>query len=64
MTENEKAKTAQKQTAARYTKASIMKSETYKKQRDLLNVILDEGRQYTKEDIRKLTEGYMKRGIK
>lgn len=47
----------------KYTKNRILTSETYKNKRDLLNVLLDDNKEYTKADVNKLIDGYLKRRV-
>lgn len=53
-----------KQITQKYSKSRIMASENYKNYRDLLNVLLDDKKQYTREEISKLIDGYLKKGVK
>lgn len=60
----ETAKRGIKQTTAKYSKSRIMASEAYKKHRDLLSVILEDKKEYTREEVTKMIDGYLKRGVK
>lgn len=57
-------KTVSQKPAERYNKERILASGAYKKNRDLLNVLLENDKSYTKQEINKLIEGYLKREVK
>lgn len=53
MAENDvKTKVVSKQTEQKYSKARLMASEAYKKHRDLIGVILEENKSYTREEVK------------
>lgn len=56
-------KTVQKPTE-KYSKTRILSSDTYKRHRDLLKVLLADGKSYTKQEIKNLIDGYLKRRVK
>lgn len=65
MAENEvKNKKIEKQTATKYTKARLMASEAYKAYRDLLSVLLKDNESYTREEVSRLIDEYLKRGVR
>lgn len=47
-----------------YTKQSFLKSKNYKDKKDLISVLLDDNKSYTKDDVNKLIDGYLKRRVK
>lgn len=57
-------KTVLKKPAERYSKERILLSDSYKKNKDLLKVLLEDGKSYTKQEINKLIDGYLKKGVK
>lgn len=46
-----------------YTKEQFLKSNDYKRHRDLLNVLLDENTKYSKTEVNKLIESYLNRKV-
>ena len=65
MAENDfKNKTAVKQTETKYSKSRLMASNAYKKHKDLLSVLLEDNKSYTREDVNTLIDGYLKKGVK
>lgn len=52
--------TTVKNTAAKYTKESIVSSERYKNRADVLNVLLEDGKTYDLETVDKMVEKFMK----
>lgn len=46
--------------ATKYTKTRLMTSESYKAHRDLLSVILSDDMEYTKAEVDKAIDDYMK----
>lgn len=50
----------QKAVPASFTKEQILSSELYKSRRDLLSAVLEEGKEYSLEDINKAIEIFMK----
>lgn len=64
MAENDvKTKAIAKQTEQKYSKARLMASEAYKKHRDLLSVLLEDDKQYTRAEANKLIDGYLKKEV-
>lgn len=57
-------KTVSKQTTEKYTKSRFLSSGAYKKHKDLLNVILEDTKSYTREEVNKLIDGYLKKEVK
>lgn len=55
------AKSENETTAAVFTKEQILKSETYCNNRDMLDSVLEDGKTYTKEQIKKAIEKFYKR---
>lgn len=53
-----------KQTEQKYSKARLMASEAYKKHRDLIGVILEDNKSYTREEVNKKIDGYLKKEVK
>lgn len=47
-----------------YSKWQFLKSKEYKKYRDLLNVLLKDNVLYGKDEVKKIIDGYLKRGVK
>ncbi len=47
-----------------YDKSQILAVSDFARDIDLLNVLLDDGKQYTMDDARKLVETYKKKGVK
>ncbi len=47
-----------------YTKQSFLKSEKYKDKKDLISVLLDDNKSYTKTDVNRLIDSYLKRRVK
>lgn len=54
----------QKAVPASFTKEQILSSEQYKSRRDLLSAVLEEGKEYSMEDINKAIEKFMKGRVK
>lgn len=48
----------------KYTKKALIKSNVYKDNRDLLNTLLENNKTYTKSEIDKLIDNYLKRRVK
>lgn len=55
---------AAEKTAAKYTKGQLIGSKRYAKRRDLLGAILDDGQQYTIEEVETAIDRYMKGKVK
>ena len=47
-------------TSFTYSKRQFLESERYKKHRDLLNVLLDDNRFYSKSEVNKMIDNYLK----
>jgi len=47
-----------------YSKRQFINSEKYKKQRDLLNVLLEDNKFYGKSEVDKLIDDYLKGKVK
>ncbi len=48
----------------KYSKAQALKSEKYKRFRDALGVVLDEGRSYTKSEIEQALKLFYERKVR
>lgn len=46
-----------------YTKEQFLKSNDYKRHRDLLNVLLDENTKYSKTEANKMIENYLNKRV-
>lgn len=44
----------------RFAKDQILSSEEYANRRDLLSALLDDGKEYTKDEVNKLMNGFLK----
>ena len=65
MAEAKKKATAnEEKTVAKFSKTRILTSDTYKKHRDLLEVLLEEGKSYTKEEVAEKLDKYLKGKVK
>lgn len=49
---------------ATYSKDDILKSKKFASRKDVLNVVLDNEKQYTIDEIEKLIDGFMKGKVK
>lgn len=58
------AKITQKEPETVFSKEQFLKSEKYSKRHDLLSVLLEDGKSYTKSAVDKLIDDYMKGGNK
>lgn len=47
-----------------FTKEQILSSKKYKKRRDLLGVLLEDKKEYSFDEVDKLIDDFMKRGVK
>jgi hypothetical protein len=63
MGEKQVKETAEK-SEKKFSKKRIIASEIYKANRDLLNVLLDDGKEYTKTEVNKVIDGYLKKEVK
>ena len=59
-----KQETGKQENCRKYTKTSLLKSTTYKKQRDLLEALLEDGKNYTKEEANALIKAYENSEVK
>lgn len=55
---------AKKTEVVLFTKEALLKSKSFEKNKDLLNVILEDGQCYTNEQVQKMIEKEMKRRVK
>lgn len=60
MTEKEKIEKAEEM----FSKAQIIGSKKYFTRRDLLNAILEDGREYTLSEVDKKIDSFMKKAVK
>lgn len=51
------------QQEAKYTKAALVASKRFQGRRDLLNVLLDEGKQYTISDVENRINNYLTKEV-
>lgn len=47
-----------------FTKSQLIKSKRYADRTDILNVILEDGKNYTIKEVEKLIDGFMKKEVK
>lgn len=47
----------------KYSKGQFLKSQNYKSYRDLIDVLLENGKFYTKNEVEKAIESYLKRSV-
>ena len=52
---------AKKENESVFTKEQILHSNTFAEHRDVLSVVLKEGRTYTKEQVRKAIDNFFKK---
>lgn len=64
MSESKLTKSKESTNEVLFTKSQILKSKKYIHQTDLLNVILEEGKNYTIREVEKLIDGFMKKEVK
>lgn len=50
--------------ATTFTKEQILKSKKYATRRDLVNVLLEDGKNYSLKEVDKLIDSFMKREVK
>lgn len=48
---------------SKYTKAQVIKSDVFSAFRDVFNVVLDEGKEYTKKELEKLKKDFLNRPV-
>lgn len=48
----------------KYPKRQFLKSEKFRKHRDLIDVLLEDGKFYSKSEVYKAIESYLKRSVK
>ena len=48
---------------SRFEKAALLKSEEFKRYSDLLNTVLEDGKTYTKEEVRVVLDETLKRKV-
>ena len=53
----------QTQKAVAFTKDALLLSYEFKKHKDLLNIVLQNGKEYTKDEVRALLEKKLKRKV-
>lgn len=51
---------AKKNTAPTFTKAALLQAKKYEEQRDLLNALLKDDREYTASEVADLVENFLK----
>ena len=56
--------TAAAKTAVKYSKEQLIRSERYMRRRDLLGVLLQDGKVYTLEEVDTLLDNFMKGKVK
>lgn len=47
----------------KYTKNNILKSFKYSERKDILNIFLEENKEYTLEEIDKIIDSFMMKGV-
>lgn len=52
------------ETADKFTKQQLTESKRYKKQRDLLEALLEDGKTYTIAQVDKITGDYLRKEVK
>ena len=60
---NQEKERTEKQKEKSFTKEAYLKSKEYKPHRDLLNTLLKSGVKYTKKEVEKIIEGYLKKEV-
>lgn len=58
--ENKEVKTVE----SKFSKEQLLKSKKYANRRDLLGVLLEEGKEYSFTEVDDLIDKFMKRGVK
>lgn len=64
VSKTEEKKQETKKTEPRFSKERFLASSRYKAQRDLLAVLMDDKKTYTREEADKLIENFKKRKVK
>ena len=54
---------ANTETTTRFTKEQLVNSVTYENRRDLLTVLLDDGEKYTRDEVTRTIDEFMKEGV-
>lgn len=64
MSESKLTKSKESTNEVSFTKSQLLKSKKYIHQTDVLNVILEEDKNYTIKEVEKLIDGFMKKEVK
>ncbi len=64
MSESKLTKSKESTNEVSFTKSQLLKSKKYVHQTDVLNVILEEDKNYTIKEVEKLIDGFMKKEVK
>lgn len=64
MSETKLTKSKESTNEVAFTKAQLLKSKKYIHQTDVINVILEEDKNYTIKEVEKLIDGFMKKEVK
>lgn len=64
MSESKLIKSKESTNEVSFAKSQILKSKKYIHQTDVLNVILEDGKNYTIKEVDKLIENFMKKEVK
>lgn len=59
-----KTETSKDVTETRFTKENIVLSATYAKRRDLVNALLEDGKEYTLKEVDTMIDNYLKGKVK
>lgn len=51
-------------TESKYSKEQILASATFANRRDILNALLDDGKEYTIAEVNNIMNGWLKKGVK
>lgn len=62
-TDSQEKEKTEKQKEKAYTKEAYLKSREYKPHRDLLDVLLENSVKYTKREVEKIIDGYLKKEV-
>lgn len=62
-TDSQEKEKSEKQKEKAFTKEAYLKSKEYKPHRDLLDVLLKSGVKYTKKEVEKIIDGYLKKEV-
>lgn len=54
---------AEKEKAPKYTKQQVLKSKTYMAYYDVFAVALEDGKEYTKEQLEKIKDNFLNRPV-